>query len=271
MRTSSKNSKRCSMLKRTFLRSVLSVFLALAPITSPTTSAWAVAITADDAQGQAILNALKSDLSKRQQLSFRAVLKNWETRYGVRAVGPLLEIANDPHHEDPDRYLAIMGAAKLGGTEVATGLLNLLKDRSWMIRAGTLRALTALNHPKTSAAVLPLLRDPALIVRSEAVDAVGRLKPIGAVDALLATLDQSENYHGGKAQWVPTKALSALVSLNAKDAAPRLRPLLLHTQDPALQEQTVSALESLTGKKLKAGAPLLAKVEQWKTELTSAK
>ena len=110
-----------------------------------------------------------------------------------------------------------------------------------------------------------------MIVRSEAVDTIALLRPAGAVAALLAALEQPDNYHHGKAQWVPGKALTALVQLQAKDSALRLRPLLSHNQDPELQEKTVTALEHLTGKKLKSGAPLLARVEEWKTALSSPK
>ena len=80
-----------------------------------------------------------------------------------------MQIASDPRNEDSNRYVALMSAAKLGGPSGAPFILSFLKDRSWMMRSGALRALTALENPKTAEAVLPLLRDPALVVRAEAV------------------------------------------------------------------------------------------------------
>jgi hypothetical protein len=74
----------------------------------------------------------------------------------------------------------------------------------------------------------------------------------------------NENYHAGKAQWVPGKALAALVKLKASSAAPRLKPLLRHKADPKLQRETVEALTALTGRKLKPQAPLAAQVEAWR-------
>ena len=146
-----------------------------------------------------------------------------------------------------------------------------------MIRSGTLRALTALKNPATAQAVLPLLQDPALVVRLEAVAAVDKLRPVGATEALLKTLEHDANYHGGKAQWVPQKALIALSKLSSDTSgrriasaallAPRLKPLLDHHGDPELQKQTLVTLESLTGRSLKKGAPLAVRVREWKLAL----
>jgi hypothetical protein len=40
-----------------------------------------------------------------------------------------------------------------------------------------------------------------------------------------------------------------------------------HSGDPLLQLQTVATLESLTGRKLKPGAPLKTRVREWKLSL----
>jgi hypothetical protein len=206
--------------------------------------------------------------------TFDRILQTWEGRYGSEAVAPLLQVAagsvSGPTGrplEDADRYVALMGAAKLGGQASAPLLTRFLKDKSWMIRSGALRALTALNNPATAPAVLPLLKDAALVVRLEAVDAVEKLRPHGAAEALMGTLALESNYHGGKAQWVPQKALSALTSMKAVELAPRLKPLLDHDGDTDLLKQTVATLESLTGKTLKKGGSLNERIREWKVAL----
>jgi HEAT repeat protein len=138
-----------------------------------------------------------------------------------------------------------------------------------MLRSGTLRALSALKNPVTRDAVLPLLKDPSLVVRTEAVEAIRILRPEGAREALLQALESPANYHRGIAQWVPKRALQALAAIQAKDAAPRLLPLLNRAVDPALQATTIETLESLTGKKLGKTGPLKVRVEAWKRELSS--
>lgn len=212
---------------------------------------------------------IRRELSSRKGASFDALLDGWHKRYGAKAVSSLTKLASDKSLPDASRYIALMGIARLGGAPAAKVLTPYLSDPNWMVRYGTLRALRALGNAESATAVIPLLKDPALVVRSEAVEAIEALKPKGAVSALIAAIESRDNYHQGKAQWVPQKALRALVSLNAKGIAFRLAPLLDRTQDPALQSETVNTLEALTGRKYKQGASLEVRVREWKTALTA--
>jgi len=210
---------------------------------------------------------LETDIKARSSTSFAGIIKKWEKKHGSVAVASLLEIANDRKTEDTDRYIAVMGAAKLGGPDTAQLIAPLLNDRSWMIRSAALRTLTVLNNRKAAKAVLPLLKDPALVVRSEAVQAVEKLQPEGAVEGLISAIQTSSNYRNGKALWVPQKILSALVTLKAKSVAPRLKPLLKHSKDPELQRQTIETLEALLDTKLEQGQPLANQIKAWELKL----
>jgi hypothetical protein len=210
---------------------------------------------------------LKSDLATRKTTVFDNLLKRWDRQYGTRAVEPLLAIAADTTSPDADRYVALMGAARLGGYSAAPLFTAFLKDSSWMIRAAALRILAALENPATSQAVLPLLQDKALVVRLEAVTAVEQLRPVGAVAALVDSLASESNYHGGKALWVPHKVLDALVSLGASDASPKLRPLLERQTDPDLMKKLVNSLDALAGQPPEAELPVHERVNRWKVAL----
>lgn len=254
MRTWLPNSKKCSALETALL-----ALLCLAPLTA----------LAAPAPAKPTLEAqLKTDFQKQRGASFEKLLKNWETRHGVQAVPSLVSIASDAKNAENLRYVALMGAAKLGGSDTAPSLTPFLKDKSWMIRSGALRALRTLKNPETGAALLPLLKDGALVVRAEAVDAIVDLKPNGAAEALVSTIEQSQNYQNGKAQSVPRKALVALAALQAKSVVPRLKPLLQHHQDPELQLQAIRTLETLTGKSLAKGLSLKEQTQAWDKELS---
>ncbi len=236
--------------------------------TAATPSAATVASGAKESEK--IGREIRKDLAERRSLSFGPLVRIWETKYGAKAVPSLLNLASDAKRADTDRYLALMGAAKLGGERISRQIARYLSDTSWMIRSGALQALSGLNAREESHRVIALLKDPALVVRVEAVRTVVKLQPTGSVDALLSSLEDPRNYHGGKAQWVPQAALRGLIELKAKGSAPRLLPLLSRKDDPQFLEITVEALEKLTGQKLKAESPLPTRVEEWKKTLASA-
>jgi hypothetical protein len=217
--------------------------------------------------GGTMQRLLLADLKARSTRSFDGILKQWEHQYGTQAVDPLLAIASDKKNADPDRYVALMGVARLGGQTIAPKLTGFLKDSSWMLRSASLRALAALKSEAAAPSVLPLLKDKALVVRLEAVQAIEKLRPPGAAIALASAANDPANYHGGKAQWIPQRALSALVSMEAREAAPLLKPMLERTSDPEILRQTVLALEVMTGKKLEPGKPLANQLAAWKLEL----
>jgi HEAT repeat protein len=206
---------------------------------------------------------LKQNRSGRD---FDAALRAIQSRLGVKAVPGLLELARDSKQDEMDRYAAILGTARLGGREAAPLLAGFLTDRSWMVRLASLRALSILKNAQSSEQVLPALQDPALVIRSEAIDAIESLRPSGASEALLRALQDGSNYSGGKAQVIPQKALKALAALQAREAAPRLKPLLQHDRDPQLQTLTIETLERLTGRKLLPGRPLAERLSAWKAE-----
>lgn len=212
---------------------------------------------------------LRAEIEELNSTSFEDLLDEWSTQYASTAIDPLLDLARARSNTDKVRYVALMGAAKLGGPAGAERLIPFLKDPSWMIRNASLRALGALNNPKTAPSVLPLLHDPALVVRLEAVEAVRRLRPPGSAQALVNTLRNQDNYRNGKAQWVPVQSLDVLAELNDASIVPALKPLLDHRHDPELQKKTIETLRALTGKKLAEGKPLPRQIVSWKRELSS--
>lgn len=215
--------------------------------------AWAAGWASNQQIGFDLTQKIKSEISSHRlkNTSFEILTRSLEKTYGTQAFQPLIRIALDRKNPDPDRYIALMSAAKLGGTGATPSLLPFLHDSSWMLRGGALRALSVVGNAETGQALIPLLRDPALVVRVEAVDAIRILKPKGAADALVATLTDSSNYHAGKAQWVPQKALLALTVLRASEAVPKIKPILddrRQSQDPEFKrqlQQTVTLLSQI--------------------------
>src|SRR5262249_38406989 len=144
-------------------------------VASTSTSAWAGdhatnAPAKNAAQTKSIadpvkLREVRADLAQLHAPDFEPLLQKWEQAYGTDGFGTLLWLAKDKKESDSHRYIALMGAAKIGGQASAPELVPLLKDPSWMVRSAALHALGGLGNPATSEAVLTLLHDPALVVR----------------------------------------------------------------------------------------------------------
>ncbi|MGK5089766.1 HEAT repeat domain-containing protein [Bdellovibrionota bacterium FG-2] len=167
-----------------------------------------------------ISKQIRADLTQRSKSAksdFDPVLVTWGNKYGTQAVQTLVGIAGNPKESDANRYVSIMGIAKLGGARATSLLVPVLKDKSWMIRNAGLRALSILRDPHATESVVPLLKDPALVVRLEAVSTLVRLDPQNAPLSLVQAIEDPQNYHQGKALWVPSRALRAIESIDKQD------------------------------------------------------
>ena len=263
----SPNSKKCSTAERS--RSALLLLAALTAASLASGPAHAVTTPAmqPGIQNAQLRRLLRHELETSRGTSFGSLLRQWDQKYGSKAVSPLLELAAMRSIRDSERYTALMGAAKLGGHASAPLIQPFLKDSSWMLRAGALRALSALRNPQTAASALPLLQDPALVVRLEAVEAVEKLHPAGAPEALVRAIENRDNYHGNKAQWIPQRALKALAGLKARETTPRLLPLLDRREDPELRRQAILTLGALNGRSVSRSLPLDEQARQLKRAL----
>ncbi len=132
-----------------------------------------------------------------------------------------------------------------------------------MVRSAALRSLSSLEGAKSAKHLIPLLNDRALVIRSEALDALVRLKPepTGLALHLARVASDASNYHKGRPQWLPARALSALLALPPH---PGVRVILLsalsHTQDNATLELAARTLEHHAGISPAAGASVQARL-----------
>ncbi len=228
---------------------------------------------------------LVRDLEARRGTQFEKLVQNWQKNHGTQVVAPLLSIASDKTFKDADRYIALMAAAKIGGRATSAPISEYLKDKSWMIRCGALRALRGLRDTPTANLILPLLKDRAMVVRSEAVAAVRDLQPQGASSALAEALSLPENFHAGRALWVPFEAAGALIEMaKAELRAPGAKDISLpaswrvvaktfittiekHKNDARLAERLAAGLDLIIGKAPSAAATLPERLSYWKKSL----
>lgn len=223
---------------------------------------------ADSKNPVPILEEIRKDLKLRKSASFEFLTEHWKKTHGTHVIRPLLALAKEVNESDFDRYIAIMGLARIGGKEVAPWILPFLNDRAWMVRIGTLRALMFLNYSKAGSQIISMLRDPALVVRREVVIVIEKLHLKAGIQPLVQTLKDKKNFHKGRAQWVPNRALKALIELKAPaNISKDLRHLLEYQQDPGLLRETVTTLDQLNGQKTSTRS-LKDRVRYWKKALS---
>ncbi len=117
-------------------------------------------------------------------------------------------------------------------------LLELLRDETPEMRRTAAESLGKIGDPRVVDSILPLMHDPAAMVREASVVAVGRLKP-PATDGVVALLalaleDPDESVRQ-----------AAVVAIGEVEPDPRLlQPVvgLLRSSDPAIRRAVVRAL-----------------------------
>ncbi len=219
-------------------------------------------------------------IEQQQSTDFSSLMKKWEDPAQSPRFAELSRIATDRTHPERTRYIALMGAAQTARAArnprpLESLLISLQSDPSWVIRSAVLRLAADPAHPPVDAQVrtiaLKMLKDPALVIRTQAVAAIESLRPAGAEQALAEAALDARNHHGGKALWVPQKALQALIRLEAGPQAWSLLPLLDRKQDPALIRLTLDTLSKLRpdearliSSKLPGNASLSALSSAWR-------
>lgn len=203
-----------------------------------------------------IKREMRAQIKKNPQ-DLKSLHSNWRKQYGEQAVPALTKLARSSTETDTDRYVAILGLAKIQGRASVPLLLTLLKDKNWMVRNASLKSLRVVGSASDGERVIPLLSDPAWVVRSEAIETLKFLKPVGVEKALLASALNPAHYQNGKAIWIPKQAIQALGEIrSAFDQDPHvllsvtheLRPLLARAdlaKDTELKRVTQKTLEIL--------------------------
>jgi hypothetical protein len=236
-----------------------------------------LAVAAIPAREKANLESiLREDLTefrKERRTDFRALVDKWERVYGGATSPFLLKIAKDGKAKDSDRYVALLAHSKIQGPKSAEDAKKLLDDKNWMVRSAALKSIEVLGYAPAAPKVLEMLaKDPALVIRTQSIDTLKRLRPEGLADALVKAAMDSKNYRPGnyktgRADWVPQKALEALREIKPEGYAKRLLPLLNDAKDGRVRAHALHTIEALEGKTLKKGRPFAERAVAWNQAL----
>jgi HEAT repeat protein len=220
-------------------------------------------------------------LRDEKRTDFRALVDRWDSVYGRASAPALRKIALDAKAPDSDRYVAILAHTRIQGpadlksaTKDSENLIERsLQEKNWMLRSAGLKSAEILGARAMAPKVLTLLeKDPALVIRTQAIETLTKLRPEGLADALLKAAMDSRNYRPadfrkGRADWVPQKALDALRDLKPAGYSAKLLPLLNEAKDGRVRAHALHTIETLENKSLKKGRPFAERATAWNQAL----
>ncbi len=157
------------------------------------------------------------------------------TAIGAPAVVPVGEGLRHSNLNVQEAAASILSA--IADARVLEGLVAALRSTDWVVRMHAAKALGRIGEARAVGALLPLLQDKVKAVREDVVAALALIGP-DAVGPLLDTLSHEE--------WlVRLHAVEALGKLRAVDAVDALLHLIFNDPDQAVREDAVRALGAI--------------------------
>ncbi len=167
-----------------------------------------------------------------------------------------------------DQKWLILKRIRKGNPEFASKVyLTSIKSLDWVLRSGGIQFLASLNPSLARSKALELLKnDPALMVRSTALQTLEKIGIENHKDILWATLRDSKNFHKGQSLWIRKDIAKNLINLT--DQTDLLSwSILLSDKDSQIVNSSIKALEKNSGLIMgQADSSLEAKAQLWKNK-----
>ncbi len=180
----------------------------------------------------------------------------------------LLKTAFDQTKSIQLRWRAVTTMGRLDPVQFKPTLERALKSREWFMRNSALIAI--LNQPREFALMwsMKLVKDPSLMVRTQAVRNLVGLNAHEAEDLLWQQLWDKRNFHKNESLWVRAHMAEALARLSAGPGRARKFQRLIMDPDDRLHRWAVMGLEKSTGLKLSHGhEPIDVQRQKWLSRL----
>ena len=189
-----------------------------------------------------LIELLNNDPDWRVRCSAAEALCRLGVKLGAKEViEPLIASLKDP--DSYVRYCAADALGELGAKEAIEPLIALLKDKDDRVRGISAEALGKLGAKKAVKPLIDFLTNALTNARdrSARLYAIWSLGKIGDKEAVKPLIDLLN----GGGDLIRIKAIQALIQLNAKEAIPNLRELLLENLNGEVRSIAKQALDKL--------------------------
>lgn len=147
------------------------------------------------------------------------------------------------------RWRALTSLGHMNNSKVWEMLESNLKQSEWFVRNASLIALQKGPRKRALNAAEKLMDDPALVVRTAAVQVISQLKGSEKSEILWKKLFSSENYRNGESLWI-RKHIAQALSQFAKPGSQSHFRKMLEDSDPEIHEIAIATVERLMGQSL---------------------
>lgn len=179
----------------------------------------------------------------------------------------LSETAFNKRESLQTRWRALTTMGRLDPAMFAKEIDRALVSPEWFMRNAALIALLSGERPKAVEWSLKLLKDPALIVRTQAVRNLIALNARESESELWAVLYDRRNFKGRESLWIRAHAAEALAKFAGPGRAKNFERLLLDA-DTRLHKWAVAGLENATGLRLSDRTePVEVRRQKWLARL----
>ncbi|MBX2987239.1 MAG: HEAT repeat domain-containing protein [Bdellovibrionaceae bacterium] len=204
---------------------------------------------------ESVMDALKLPVRERQ----KALAEMPDAAYDS-----LLTISNDQNRMMSMRWRALTSAALLRKQKAVPDLLKASKSEEWFMRNAALLGLSEFSAEQALNVGRRLVKDPALVVRSAAVDVLLKHGGQRERELLWSEIDAAYNKRSGRSLWIRGQIAKGLAS-QPRDGELALFSNLLKEKEEEIQIASVQGLEKLTKVKLgDAGVSRPRLVQMWR-------
>ena len=183
---------------------------------------------------------------------------------GPRVYGDLKQIAFNEERAMGVRWQAFMAMAKLGEKEAMPEINQALNSHEWFLKNAALKVIVLFDEQKAYDAAMKSLDDSALVVRSQAVRTLAKVKNENCAQKLWKQLYSKENYLKNQSLWIRKDIVDLLADVSPKGSEEQFIKVL-NDSDSTLFAPAIKGLERLTGMKLgNAEMPAVYKRYLWK-------
>ena len=148
-----------------------------------------------------------------------------------------------------ERWRALSAMALQSHPDRIKDLQKAAQQKEWFMKSASLVAMKKVSVDKAEDLALKLLSDPALVVRSQAVEVLSDRMTQLSRERLWQELSESRNFHKKKSLWIRQDIVSKMAEQPLSSEMKKFGSLL-NDSDQGIQNQALRALETISGKTL---------------------